>query len=128
MRKDDSTPRGAAFAAGEPAVHAPSAVAEAASLMKALAHEARLEILCCLIEGEKTVGDLEKALGLRQTTVSQQLMRLRLEELVSARREGRNIYYSLERPEIRDIIAVLRRAFCASEATPRTERRGPAQS
>lgn len=116
-RNDGPAPRGAAFVGGEPAVHPPSAVAEAAALMKALAHEGRLEILCCLIEGEKTVGDLEKALGLRQTTVSQQLMRLRLEELVSSRREGRNIYYSLERPEIRDIITVLRRAFCAPEET-----------
>lgn len=117
MRNDGPAPRGAAFVGGEPAVHAPSAVAEAAALMKALAHEGRLEILCCLIEGEKTVGDLEKALGLRQTTVSQQLMRLRLEELVSSRREGRNIYYSLDRPEIRDIITVLRRTFCAPEET-----------
>jgi DNA-binding transcriptional ArsR family regulator len=111
--------RGTAFARGEPKTDAHAAVAEAAQLMKALAHEGRLEILCCLLDRERTVGELEQALGLRQTAISQQLMRLRLENLVTARREGRFVHYALERPEVREIIAVLRRAFCANGETVR---------
>ncbi len=98
---------------GEPLADAPAAVTEAATLMKALAHEGRLEILCCLADGDKTVGEIEQSVGLRQTAVSQQLMRLRHENLVAARREGRFMRYAIERTEVREIIATLRHAFCA---------------
>src|SRR5205807_1903452 len=66
---------------------------EATEFLKALAYESRLLILCDLLEGEKSVGELETFLDLRQSTVSQQLARLRLEGLVAARREGKTIYY-----------------------------------
>ena len=68
---------------------------DATEFLKALAHELRLLILCDLLEGEKSVGELESFLDLRQSTVSQQLARLRLEGLVAARREGKTIYYSI---------------------------------
>ncbi|GHC60969.1 ArsR/SmtB family transcription factor [Neogemmobacter tilapiae] len=91
------------------------AAREAAALLKALAHEGRLEILCLLLENPCTVGEMEEALGLPQAAVSQQLMRLRGDGLVRAEREGRHIRYSLERPEVRGIIQELQRAFCPPE-------------
>jgi DNA-binding transcriptional ArsR family regulator len=84
----------------------------ASEFLKAFAHEARLVILCLLVEGEKSVGELEQLLNLRQPAVSQQLARLRADDLVAVRREGKNMYYSLARPEVREIISVLHRVFC----------------
>src|SRR5208283_3526764 len=85
---------------------------EAAEFLKALAHESRLMILCDLLEGEKTVSELEAFLSLRQSTVSQQLARLRLEGLVSARRNGKTIYYSIKSDAVRAVIGALYDAFC----------------
>lgn len=85
---------------------------DASVFLKALSHEARLVILCLLIEGEKSVGEIEEALQLRQPAVSQQLARLRADDLVETRRDGKNVYYSLARPEVREVIDALRRAFC----------------
>lgn len=85
---------------------------EASEFLKALSHEARLVILCLLSGGEKSVTEIEQALKLRQPAVSQQLARLRMDGLVEARRDGKNIYYTLGRPEVRDIIESLHRAFC----------------
>jgi DNA-binding transcriptional ArsR family regulator len=85
---------------------------EASEFLKALSHEARLVILCLLVEGEKSVAEIEEMLSLRQPAVSQQLARLRADDLVQTRRDGKNIYYSLARPEVRDIIAALHEAFC----------------
>ena len=89
-----------------------AAAREASALLKALSHEARLMILCLLAEGEKSVSEIEQKLGLRQPAVSQQLARLRTDELVDARRDGKSIYYSLARSEVRDIIETLHRTFC----------------
>jgi DNA-binding transcriptional ArsR family regulator len=86
---------------------------EASEFLKALAHEARLMILCLLIDGEKSVTEIEQALSLRQPAVSQQLARLRADDLVEARRDGKNIYYSLARTEVREVIEALHRAFCS---------------
>ncbi len=85
---------------------------EASGFLKALAHEARLLILCLLIEEEKSVTAIEDILSLRQPAISQQLARLRADGLVETRREGKNIFYSLARPEVREIIGALHRAFC----------------
>lgn len=85
---------------------------EASEFLKALSHEARLVILCLLADGEKSVGEIEQTLNLRQPAVSQQLARLRADDLVETRRDGKNIYYSLARPEVRQVIASLHRAFC----------------
>jgi DNA-binding transcriptional ArsR family regulator len=85
---------------------------QASEFLKALSHEGRLLILCLLIEGEKSVTELEQALNLRQAHVSQQLARLRANNLVEARRDGKSIYYSVTRPEVIEIIAVLYRTFC----------------
>jgi DNA-binding transcriptional ArsR family regulator len=90
---------------------------QASELLKALSHEVRLLILCFLIEGEKSVGEIEKLLDLRQPAVSQQLARLRADGLVETRRNGKSIYYSLARSEVRDVIAVLHDAFCKPRKT-----------
>ena len=67
----------------------------ASNFLKALSNENRLLMLCLLAEGEKSVGELEALLGLRQPAVSQQLARLRADDLVSYRRKGKAIYYAL---------------------------------
>ena len=85
---------------------------EASKFLKALSHEARLVILCLLVEGEKSVSEIEQLLSLRQPAVSQQLARLRSDKLLETRRDGKNIYYSLARPEVREVIAALHAAFC----------------
>jgi DNA-binding transcriptional ArsR family regulator len=88
---------------------------QASEFLKALSHEARLVILCLLLDGEKSVTEIEQTLDLRQPAVSQQLARLRADDLVETRRDGKSIYYSLARPEIREIITALHRAFCKPE-------------
>ena len=84
----------------------------ASDFLKALAHESRLMILCILAEGEKSVSELEDILSLRQPTVSQQLARLRADGLVSTRRDGKVIYYSLASDEARTIIGAIYDVFC----------------
>jgi DNA-binding transcriptional ArsR family regulator len=84
----------------------------ASNFLKALAHESRLMILCILAEGEKSVGELEQILDLRQPTVSQQLARLRADGLVATRREGKIVYYSLASDEARTIIGSIYDVFC----------------
>ncbi|MGG7516941.1 ArsR/SmtB family transcription factor [Allorhizobium undicola] len=92
-----------------------SKAATAATLLKALSHESRLLILCILGQGEKTVGQLEDILGLQQAIVSQQLARLRLDNLVNSRREGRQIYYSVADPVAGELVAMLHRLYCPTD-------------
>jgi DNA-binding transcriptional ArsR family regulator len=88
--------------------------AQAAScFLKALAHEGRLMILCHLSSGEKSVTELEQLLHSRQAAVSQQLARLRLEGIVSCRRDGKTIYYALHDPKAARLIGVVYEMFCA---------------
>ena len=75
-------------------------------------HESRLLILCYLLAGEKSVGELEEFLSLRQSTVSQQLARLRMDGLVAARRDGKAIYYSIATEKVRAVLGVLYDMFC----------------
>lgn len=84
----------------------------ASAFLKALSHESRLMILCILSEGEQSVSDLEELLDLRQPTVSQQLARLRADELVTTRRDGKIVYYSLASDEARAIISAIYDVFC----------------
>ncbi|MBK5926465.1 ArsR/SmtB family transcription factor [Rhodobaculum claviforme] len=91
----------------------------AAAFLKALAHEGRLLILCHLSQGERSVSDLERLLGARQAAVSQQLARLRLEGLVSCRREGKTMYYAVSDPKSRRLIEVMYDMFCNTDATDR---------
>ena len=84
----------------------------AAAFLKALSHEGRLMILCHLSSGEKSVTELEHLLESRQAAVSQQLARLRLEGLVSCRREGKTIFYSIQDPKVSQTIALVYDMFC----------------
>lgn len=85
---------------------------EATNFLKALAHEGRLMILCHLVEGEKSVTELEQLLSIRQSAVSQQLARLRLEGLVDNRREGKAIYYRIADPNAARVLGLLHEMFC----------------
>jgi ArsR family transcriptional regulator, virulence genes transcriptional regulator len=88
----------------------------ACKFLKALANDNRMVILCSLASGEKNVGELEEILGIRQPTLSQQLARLRADDLVSTRRDSRQIYYSLSSDETKQIIGLLHKLFCADDA------------
>ena len=106
--------------ANDPTVEAADVSAEdmvaqaqaASALLKALAHEGRLLILCHLASGEKSVTELEQVLGARQAAVSQQLARLRLEGLVHCRREGKSIFYSLGDPRAARVVSLMYEMFC----------------
>jgi ArsR family transcriptional regulator len=85
----------------------------ASNFLKALSHEGRLMILCHLTAGEKSVTELETLLGSRQAAVSQQLARLRLEGLVSCRRDGKAIYYALADARATKMMTLIHDMFCA---------------
>lgn len=88
---------------------------KASGFLKAISHEGRLMILCHLASGEKSVTQLEELLSARQAAVSQQLSRLRLEGLVTPRRDGKTIYYSLADDRPRKIMEVVYDLFCRDE-------------
>ena len=87
---------------------------DAANFLKAISHEGRLMILCHLVTGEKSVTELETLLSARQAAVSQQLARLRLEGLVTPRREGKTIFYRLTDDRPRQIIDLVYDMFCGT--------------
>lgn len=93
----------------------------AAAFLKALAHEGRLMILCFLSAGEKSVTELETLLGSRQAAVSQQLARLRLEGLVTCRREGKAIYYALGDARAARTVALMYEMFCGQPVERATD-------
>ena len=84
----------------------------ASNFLKAISHEGRLMILCHLASGEKSVTELEDLLSARQAAVSQQLSRLRLEGIVTPRRDGKTIYYSLTDDRPKQIMEVVYDLFC----------------
>jgi len=88
---------------------------DAADFLKILSHEGRLMILCYLVDGEKSVAELEKLLAVRQPTVSQMLARLRLEGVVETRRDGKAIYYSLADDRARQLIEIIYDMFCRTD-------------
>ena len=96
-----------------------SSAGDATRYLKAMANQNRLLILCHLIEGEKSVGELERAIGLRQPTLSQQLARLRSGNLVRTRRNAKSIYYSIADADIRSVLMVLYGKFCAPKVVAR---------
>jgi DNA-binding transcriptional ArsR family regulator len=84
----------------------------AAALMRSLSHPQRLLVLCALAGTEKSVSELRHLLGIEQVPMSQQLMRLRADGLVEARRDGTTVYYRVAKPEVVTIIEALHAAFC----------------
>lgn len=90
-----------------------AAATEACALLKVLANPDRLLLMCQLSQGEACVSELEAQLAIRQPTLSQQLGVLRENGLVTTRREGKNIFYSIASKEALAVIAVLYEQFCA---------------
>ena len=92
----------------------------ACRLMKVLSNPDRLMLLCQLSQGEKRVGELEEILSIVQPTLSQQLTVLRDEELVTTRREGKNIYYQIASPQALAVMNVLFEQFCGPQTGDNT--------
>jgi len=98
------------------------ALRTAARLLKTMSNPSRLLVLCELLDGEKSVGELEQATALRQSALSQHLAKLRGQGLVATRRQSQNIFYSLADTDVDQIIGLLHRLFC--KQTPEMVRRG----
>ena len=92
-----------------------AAAEEACVLLKALANEDRLLILCNLATGEKNVSELQELLALRQPTLSQQLSRLRLGRLVESRRSGKEVYYRIGSEAAARVLDLLYDIYCPKE-------------
>jgi ArsR family transcriptional regulator len=89
--------------------------AEVANILRALANERRLMILCKLVEwGEATVTSLADAVGLSQSALSQHLARMRQEGFVTFRRDAQTLWYRIADPRVEELFATLHTLFCAS--------------
>ena len=91
----------------------------AVELLKAMANEWRLMILCQLAEGEKTVSELQAALGLSQSALSQHLAILRREKIVQARKHAQSVSYSLSGDDATKVMETLHDVFCAAQGERR---------
>ena len=90
-----------------------------ASLLKAMSNPARLVILCQLAEGERSVGELERVVGLSQSSISQHLAVLRGEAVVSSRRVRQTVLYSLASKEVVALMTTLYAVFCHEAVAPK---------
>ncbi len=90
----------------------------ASNFLKALANEKRLMLLCLLANGDMAVSELKDALGMQQSAVSQQLARLRGDNLVTCRRQGKTIRYALASDEVRRTIGLLYELYCTPKNKP----------
>ena len=87
----------------------------ACDFLKAIATPTRLMLLCNLMEGERTVTELAEVVGAKQSLTSHHLNRLKLSGLVSARRDEKFIYYSLEDTIAKELVAILYQEFCKTD-------------
>lgn len=87
-----------------------------AAVLRPMCHKHRFVILCELLHGERTVGELTAAVALRQPSVSQHLAYLRLHKLVRASRRGQRVYYSLRDDLIERIVGSLHVIYCRAHA------------
>lgn len=97
-----------AMSAEQMHVHADEAVA----VLKALASRNRLLMLCELVQGERSVGELAQSLGLAQSVVSQHLTLLRHDGVVTGRRDAQMIYYSISDDRVRALLTTMFEHFC----------------
>lgn len=86
---------------------------EASRLLTAMANPKRLMVLCNMLDGERSVGELADIAGLSSAALSQHLGKMRALSLVKTRREGQTIYYSLASSDVRAMLETLYRLFCA---------------
>lgn len=96
-----------------------AAASQATATLFALANPDRLLLLCQLSQGEKSVGELEELLCIRQPTLSQQLGVLRNERLVNTRRDGKRVYYSVGDPRLLTLLGTLYALYCPADAGER---------
>ncbi len=96
---------------------------EASAFLKALSNRHRLLILCQLIDGEKSVGQLAEFLGIRDSTASQHLALLRRDRVIAGRRDGQTIWYRISSKPALDIMQVLYAAYCAGSKPQAARRR-----
>ena len=85
---------------------------KAVSLLKVLANERRLMILCYLLSGEKSVSELNQRLEMSQSALSQHLAKMREEGLVTFRRESQTLCYRIDTPDVEKLMATLKAMFC----------------
>jgi DNA-binding transcriptional ArsR family regulator len=104
-----------------------AAADEASGLLKALSNRHRLIIICQLIETERSVGELAALLKVRDSTVSQHLALLRKDGLVTARRDGQTIWYSIGSAPARELVRTLYRVYCGPDTgrPPKAARKTP---
>ena len=119
--KVQTAPRGARLAIdpGELGAHAETA----AVLLRAMSSKARLLVLCNLVEGERSVGELQRIVGLSQSALSQHLAVLRRTKLVETRREAQTIYYRLAGGAASAVLETLHSIYCAPSAGGKSRRR-----
>jgi len=96
---------------------------EASQLLKSLASPIRLKILCQMVEGECSVGEIAASIGIRDTLASQHLSLLRREGVVATRREAQTIYYRVESDAARRLLGVLHDCFCGKAIAPAAKAR-----
>lgn len=90
-----------------------SKVDEASFFLKKLANPSRLMIACALVESERSVGELEELLDIRQPGLSQQIAELREAGLIRGRKDAKQVYYNLADERVAETVALLHRLFCA---------------
>ncbi|GLK86895.1 ArsR/SmtB family transcription factor [Ancylobacter defluvii] len=98
-------------------------VGDASAFLKKLSNPDRLLVACALVDGERSVRELEDMLGIRQPGLSQQLAGLREAGLIVGRKEGKQVFYRLADPRVETFIATMHALFCAPGATVGTEPR-----
>jgi DNA-binding transcriptional ArsR family regulator len=101
--------------------HLHASALRASALLKAMGNQHRLMVLCLLLPGEKSVGELERMVGLSQSALSQHLARLRRDRLVKTRRVAQTIYYSLSGREASSVLATLYSLYCADRVEEETD-------
>ena len=100
------------FAADELEIHAD----QAAAMLRSMGSKWRLLVLCNLVHGEKSVGDLQRIIGLSQSALSQHLAVLRRMKLVQIRRSAQTIYYRLSGREVTAILNTLYGLYCSPDS------------
>ncbi len=90
---------------------------KAANFLKAMGHQGRLQILCLLLEGEMSAGDVQSSLSLSQPAASQLLIRLRREGMIESRRQGQNVHYRISDERVSAIVGILTEMLCSEETS-----------
>lgn len=101
---------------------------EAAAFLKALANDQRLLILCCLLDGPLSVGEINERVTISQSALSQHLSVLRDACLVTTARKSQTIYYALTRGPALEIMEILYAAFCAPRGSKRPSKKAKVKS